>query len=395
MRTAIATASVLLVASSVLAGPPEKGKDVTEIVRAVDETTKKCEQITYDWRFMPLDSASTTIKSASGQAKAIMADTMEDSPFWVEVDNPNTDGPIGSNPITTVSFDGTNFYQLDYNKKQLQWGSPDTGAAALVGVAQRYMMIEFVHPTPFSDELNGESLKLEGTKKIGEVECDVVHVVYAESQGEARWYFGQKDHLPHRVDRISGGYAVELSNVNPKVKLKAADFALKAPEGFKTSEYEAPKAPPAPELLAVGSDAPDWELQSGEGKTVRLKDLRGNVVLIDFWATWCGPCKMAMPGVQKVHEHFKDQKVKVFGISTWENGDKVNDPIKYMKDQEFTYGLLVEGDDVAKAYKVRGIPTFYLVDKDGKIAYVNVGYDPKGEEKIVKVIEDLLAKDGI
>lgn len=391
MRTVIATASVLLVASSVLAGPPEKGKDVTEIVRAVDETTKKCEQITYDWRFMPLVEGSN-IPSASGQVKAIQGSDMESSPFWIEIDNPTTDGPIGSNPSTIVGFDGDNFYQLDYANKKLQWGAAETGGAALAGTATRYMMIEFVHPTPFSDELNGESLKLEGTKKIGDVECDVVHVVYAESQGEARWYFGQKDHLPHRVDRISGGYAVELTNVNPKVKLKATDFALKAPEGFTTTEY---KTPEAPKPLAVGSDAPDWELQSGEGKTVRLKDLRGNIVLIDFWATWCGPCKMAMPGVQKLHEHFKDQKVKILGISTWENGDKVNDPIKYMKDQKFTYGLLVEGDDVAAAYKVRGIPTFYLIDKDGKIAYVNVGYDPKGEEKLVKIIDELLAKDGI
>lgn len=392
MKAVIATASALLVTTTTLAGPPPAGKDVTQIVRQVDETTLKCNQVTYDFRFQPLDGAPPSMRSASGQVKAIMGDTMEESPFWIEIDNPNTDGPVGSNPAMIISFDGEKYYELNYADKTLRWATTEGGGEDLIGVAPRYMMIEFIHPTPFSDELNGESLKLEGTKEINGVECDVVHVVYAESMGEARWYFGQKDHLPHGVERLSGGYSVELNHLDPKVKLKAAEFALKAPEGFNTIEYERPEAP---KPLAVGVEAPDFELQSGEGKTVRLKDLRGNVVLIDFWATWCGPCKLAMPGVQEVHEHFKDKNVKVLGISTWENGDKVNDPIKYMKDQGFTYGLLVEGDEVAAAYKVRGIPTFFVVDKDGKVAHVNVGYDPEGEKKLIKIIDDLLTKGGV
>ncbi len=395
MKAVIASAGILLVASSALAGPPTKAADVTKIVQQADEATRKCESVTYDFRLMALEGAPDPIKTATGQVKAIMGEDIETSPYWVVVDNPDTDGPTGSNPISAMACDGTNAYSMDYQKKMLLWAPMDGDGVNLMRAPQRFMMIEYVHPQPFTDELNGDSLKLEGTKKIGEVDCDVVHVVYAMGQGEAVWYFGQADHLPRRVDRTGGGYALELTNVNAKAKLKAEEFALKAPEGFATTEYKAPPPPPAPEMIAVGADAPNWELKGADGKSVSLKDLRGNVVLIDFWATWCGPCKMAMPGVQKVHEHFKDQKVKVFGISTWERDNKVDGPAKYMKDQGYTYNLLVEGDDVAAAYKVQGIPTFYVVDKDGKVALVNVGYDPKGEEQLIKVIEELLAKGGI
>jgi len=395
MRTVFAAAGVLLVASSALADPPTKGADVTKIVQQADEATRKCESVTYDFRLMALEGALKPIPTVTGQVKAIMGEDMETSPYWVVVDNPNTDGPTGSNPITAMACDATNAYLMDYQQKTLLWAPMDGDGANLMNAPRRYMMIEYVHPEPFADELKGDSLKLEGTKKIGEVECDVVHVVYAMGQGEAVWYFGQADHLPRRVDRTGSEFALELTNVNAKVKLKAEQLALKAPEGFATTEYKAPPPPPAPETIAVGADAPDWQLKDADGKSVSLKDLRGNVVLIDFWATWCGPCKLAMPGVQKVHEHFKGQKVKVLGISTWENDNKIDGPAKYMKDQKYTYGLLVEGDDVAKAYKVQGIPTFYVVDKNGKVALVNIGYDPKGEEQLVKFITELLAKDGI
>lgn len=393
MRRALATTGVLVLTSSMcLAQETVKGEDVLAIVKKVDEATLKVKAVTYDYRVTPLEGYENRYKVMTGQGKAIRGTDLGDSPTWLTLDDPATDGPIGSNPILAVAFDGTNVYQIDHEKKIHLWAPMGGDGEDLLERVQLGLMFEFIHPTPFTDEINADSLKLEGVEKIDDVECHVIHVVYEDAMAEARWYFGKKDHLPRRVERINGGYALELHKLNPKAEIKAADFALKAPEGYESKKYERPAAPPPPQLLAVGTQAPDFELQSGEGKTVKLSDLRGNVVLLDFWATWCGPCKMAMPGIQELHEHFKDQKVKILGISTWERGNKVEGPIKYMKDQKFTYGLLVEGDEVATAYKVRGIPTFYLIDKKGKIAHVAVGFDPEGEQKIQKLIEDLLAQ---
>jgi thiol-disulfide isomerase/thioredoxin len=192
--------------------------------------------------------------------------------------------------------------------------------------------------------------------------------------GESIWYFSTTDFLPRRVDRIGKddageimGTALTLKNVQVDPKFTRDPFALVVPEGF---EVETVSQPERPKLLAVGTQAPDWTLQTPGGESVSLNQLKGSVVVMDFWATWCGPCKAAMPHVQKLHEEFKGKGVKIFGVNTWERD---GDPVKYMKDNNYTYGLLLEGDDVATAYKVSGIPTFYVIDRDGKIAYIGVG----------------------
>lgn len=382
-------AACLLAATSLLsAAPPEKGQDVVDIVRKVDEATLKVKSVTYDFRITPLEGNPNQFGMISGQAKLIHITDLDDSPFHIVIDHPATDGLPGSNPILVVSFDGETAYQIDHESRTHRWAKmAEEGEDLLDRRALLARMIEFIHPTPFSDELSADSLKLEGSGTIGDVDCHIVHVVYENGIAEARWWFGKKDFLPHRVERINGGYALEISALNPKAELKAAAFALKAPEGFESEEYST-----RPRLLAVGKEAPDFELQSGEGKTVKLSDLRGHVVLLDFWATWCPPCRLAMPGLQKLHEHFKDRKVKIIGVSTAEDEDPVDGPIRYMKEQKFTYGLLVEGDAAAEAYKVRSLPTFYLIDAEGRVAFTHAGFDRANEEKLQKLIEELLEK---
>jgi thiol-disulfide isomerase/thioredoxin len=136
------------------------------------------------------------------------------------------------------------------------------------------------------------------------------------------------------------------------------------------------KAPARTELLPVGAEAPDWTLSTPDGTAVTLKSLRGKVVVLDFWAVWCGPCKKAMPGIQKLHEKFKDKPVVVYGIDTWERGN--NDPAAYMKKSGFTYGLLLKGDAIAPAYGIRGIPVFYVIGVDGKVVYAAAGSENEG-----------------
>jgi peroxiredoxin len=143
----------------------------------------------------------------------------------------------------------------------------------------------------------------------------------------------------------------------------------------------------------VGDMAPDWSLADRDGKTVKLSDLRGNVVVLDFWATWCGPCIRAMPSVQAMHERFSGQNVKVFGVNTWERDPKAN-PAKFMDDKKLTYGLLLKGDDVAKQYGVTGIPAFFIIGVDGKVIHTAVGFNPNEKEKMNKIIEEHLAKAG-
>ena len=166
-------------------------------------------------------------------------------------------------------------------------------------------------------------------------------------------------------------------------------FAPKIPEGYREQKYQAPKARgKRPQLLDVGTEAPDWTLTNSAGKSVSLKSLRGKVVVLDFWATWCGPCKRAMPGIQKLHEHFKGKPVEIIGVNCWERADAA----AYMEKNKFTYGLVLQGDDVAKAYQVSGIPTFYVIGKDGKIAHRASGFNKDLEGQLSRIIEGALSK---
>jgi hypothetical protein len=231
---------------------------------------------------------------------------------------------------------------------------------------------------------------LEGQVDVGTAACDVVFLPgeSLEAPGGLRLAIGVADHLPRRIERLrapakagekpDGGRVLQLEDLRVDAQAISASYSLDVPAGFRVKAAEAnkPKTPPAPQapdngLLAVGTQAPEWSLVDPKGVTHTLSGCKGKIVLMDFWATWCGPCRMAMPGVQKIHEKFKD-KVTVFGMNFAEQGD----PAAFMAKQGFTYTLLLKAEKVAEAYKVTGIPCFYLIGADGKVLWTGVGYSP-------------------
>lgn len=129
---------------------------------------------------------------------------------------------------------------------------------------------------------------------------------------------------------------------------------------------------PLPQLaVKVGDAAPDFNLTSLDGNQVSLASLKGKVVLLDFGATWCRPCKAAMPTMQKLHEAYKDKGVVIRGVNTWEkNADAAKDCIAKKK---FICGCLMNGDDLAKACGVTGIPTLVIIGKDGTETMAEIG----------------------
>jgi thiol-disulfide isomerase/thioredoxin len=144
-----------------------------------------------------------------------------------------------------------------------------------------------------------------------------------------------------------------------------------------------PKPKQVMNLLQVGTTAPDWQLSSAEGKAHSLSSYRGRVVVMDFWATWCGPCAKVMPRMQKLHQKFADKGLVVLGINAWENGDA----IALMKEKRYSYELLLNGEQIAAAYKVTTLPVVYIVGSDGKIIYCHQGEDQKD---LLAVIEKYL-----
>lgn len=134
--------------------------------------------------------------------------------------------------------------------------------------------------------------------------------------------------------------------------------------------------------------APAFSLQDSNGKAVSLADYKGKVVLLNFWATWCGPCKIEIPWFVEFEQSFKDQGFAVLGVAMDEEGWDVVKP--YLAEKKVNYRMLLGNDSVGQLYGgVDSLPTTFLIDRNGKIASVHVGLVSKGDYK--NEIEQLLA----
>jgi peroxiredoxin len=123
--------------------------------------------------------------------------------------------------------------------------------------------------------------------------------------------------------------------------------------------------------LQAGDPAPDFQFQNAAGEPVALSDFRGNVVMINFWATWCGYCKMEMPYIQQVYDEWQEKGLVLLAIDLGEDADTV---AKFIQEQGLSFPVLLDSDmKVATQYKVASLPTTLFIDKDGIIQGIQVG----------------------
>jgi len=135
-----------------------------------------------------------------------------------------------------------------------------------------------------------------------------------------------------------------------------------------------------------GNVAADFVLQDMNGKDVRLSDYRGKVVLLEFWATWCPPCRASIPGIEKLFKSYKDKGLVILAVSLDEGGwDSVK---SFISSNGMTYTVLKGNDEVSASYQVRTIPMMLIVDKDGRISKRYLGFG--NEEDLEKDIQTIL-----
>jgi peroxiredoxin len=124
--------------------------------------------------------------------------------------------------------------------------------------------------------------------------------------------------------------------------------------------------------------APDFKLKDVNGKTVHLSDYRGKAVVLDFWATWCGPCKIEIPWFIQFERKYKDRGLEVLGVAMDDEGWQVVKP--FAEQMKINYRLVMGDDLTADMYGgIEALPTTFLVDREGKIAAVHVGLAGKDE----------------
>lgn len=161
-----------------------------------------------------------------------------------------------------------------------------------------------------------------------------------------------------------------------------------APEGPPQSA-----APGAAQTAASGSSqrrpAPEFTLKDLDGKDVSLSQFRGKVVILDFWATWCPPCRMEIPHFVELERDYRSKGLAVVGISLDQGGAQVVRP--FAEQNGINYTMLVNGQPLAGLYGgITGIPTTFVLDKQGRVAKAFEGYRDKSEFE--KLVQDLLAE---
>ena len=155
-----------------------------------------------------------------------------------------------------------------------------------------------------------------------------------------------------------------------------------------------------PQPVAVGEVAPTFTLATLDGDDVSLADLQGSIVVLDFWATWCGPCRKGLPELEKVAKWVAEEglPVKIYGVDVWENGEadaRLKIAGEFWAKQGFSFPTLMDLDDsVVGAYGIGGIPATFIIGRDGKIIGYHGGFDPNMAETLKKELKAAVQEKG-
>jgi peroxiredoxin/outer membrane lipoprotein-sorting protein len=309
---------------------------------------------------------------------------------------------VGAHEFVVVS-DGQRYSWIDDSRRQLIYRPHSASRGQPTDTASMIQIPHIGETAPMQRDLASQTIALEEPLTLDGVVCDVVFVDPGETLPKMRWAIAREDGVPRRAERLIQGGILDdrqvwtITNVKIDGELSEDLFTLTAPEGYVTvgapmaarpttptpagqDTDEVMRSPIAPAARTVGTDvgnlAPDFELPTPDGGSVRLSSLRGDVVLLDFWGTWCIPCRRSSPEVQKVHDEYKDRGVKVLGLAVREANDQ--NPANYMRDHNYTYQLLLRADDVARQYRVRAYPSFVVIGREGEIVHYEASFDGEG-----------------
>ncbi|MFC2164360.1 TlpA family protein disulfide reductase [Acidobacteriota bacterium] len=283
--------------------------------------------------------------------------------------------------INVAVADGIS-YSLDEQKKVL-WRAPSYRSGV------QMFNFQYIFPVtglPDIQKAPADGAMIVRRDKVANISCVVVE--HKAETIDYTYFFGEKDDWLYRIEARKevwgdGAIVVELGNLKTGLEFDDGDFLIDLPDGYAQQEYSGNYPP-------IGESAPEWTLTTYSGEDISLKDLRGKVVVMDFWATWCGPCVESIPKLQALYDKYKDRNVEILGITFLEKGD----PVTFMKERGVTYPIM-PGDSIAKTYRA-SLPMVYVIDPEGRVVDIFNGYfGEESDERLERTIQEVMEKSGL
>ncbi len=140
--------------------------------------------------------------------------------------------------------------------------------------------------------------------------------------------------------------------------------------------------------LKIGDIAPELAYNNPKGNQLKLSSLKGKLVLIEFWASWCGPCREELPAFEKLYQEYQDLGVEILAVNVDSEAEKAN---VLLDDIEVSFPVLFDtSGEVSQLYDVSAMPTTVLIDRDGNVRLLHPGYRKGDEKKYEKAIKMLM-----
>ena len=252
-----------------------------------------------------------------------------------------------------------------------------TGEITLGGAPYKATLVENDTDGVYSKSLDDKDQPLPGNVKSGRPVWLILEADGKKQQVDIR--------MPFEV--AGKAYVASASNDGSTLTVEPTTRVAK----------KAPAAPQRPPILANGKDAPDFVVTTPEGAEVKLADYKGKVVILDFWATWCGPCMRSMPHLEQVWKKVQSKNVVVLAVCVWDDKAAYDKWVPENKSK-FTFPLLFDAaakdnsKSIASAkYGVSGIPSTFVIGADGKVVEGIVGFSGDSDKRV----EEALKKAGI
>jgi thiol-disulfide isomerase/thioredoxin len=392
-RIVLALAAACGAATNAAAQTP----DARTVVQAAVETMRAAQTVTYDAELTVRAGDSWRTVTGHVQLARFEADDASDpvgGRLAVRGEIRRSSSPKVE--VFEAAYDGEWMRRVRLGAGVLLRGHPGFGGEELLrGSFGELIVREFLVPDLLTEQR--QALHVDGSARtpVDVVACDVVEIRPRDMDRPVEWFFGVEDHLPRRMRRSflsARGNQVEsvltLSNIKVNTEIDPGVFTLETPTGFAVETVG--KRPPR--HINIGDECPNWELTGSDGKTHRLSDYRGKLVLLDFWASTCPHCRRSMPAIQKLHDTYSGRGVALFALNCRDRGDI--DPVAYVRDQGYSY-FVADGNRAAIDYSVRGIPAFFVIDGEGRLLHRDTGYNEEKERQLIGIIERYLDEHGM